>query len=229
MGFWNSVPIVRLQRFEQSQLRWTIYRSLGKLPGLGTDRIAARLHCHASDGRPLIYNIIKCSIGQDAFWCRCYSTEPRMTLGAQPNSIHSEFKLMLRLSCLSFVTYFRFSLLPLSPSFTSRFTRTFSADEFHYSACLSRECIRACRCIYACPRIILGRFSDVYTCVHSYTAYNTLSLQWPEVTDRACSREEYLEKWQRDRGKINVEVDEMYTEYIFRLDCGSNSGNWNLF
>jgi len=118
-------------------------------------------------------------------------------------------------------------VFPLFSSFTARFTHASSADEFHYGACLSWECIRAHVAAFMHVYvIILGRFPDAYT-VHSCTVYDSLSLQRrPEVADRARSREEYLEKRVKGRGKINVETrGEMCVQGIFRLDCGSNSGN----
>jgi len=215
------VPIVRLQRFEQSRLRW-IYRLLRKLPGLGTDRIAARLHCHASDERPLIYNIIKCSIGQDAFWCRCYSIEGWPWSAAELNSLG------IQINAPTILPLFR-HVFPLFPSSTLSFFHV-SLYSCFFCRWISLQCVSQPG-MY--PRMSLHLCMSAYNswsvsrCIHVCAFLHRLqyALCRPEVTDRACSREEYLEKWQRDREKIDVEVDEMYTKYIFRLDCGSNSGN----
>jgi len=105
----------RLQRFEQSRLRWTTYRTFGKSHRLGTDRIAARLHRRDSDDGTRAPIDLWCHKGV-RLGKMCLDVDViRQNRGwlssAVLNSIHSEFKLMPRLSRPSFVTYFRFSLL----------------------------------------------------------------------------------------------------------------------
>lgn len=195
------MPIVRLRRFEQSRLRDGRFTDRSEsCRDLEPNRIAARLHCHGSDGhaRPLIYDVIKVFD-----WAGCVLMS--MLFGrteddsrARPSSIHSEFKLMLWPSLLSFVTYF-----PLFPSAALSF--------FHVSLYLTlflpmnfitvrvstgNVSARTWRCIYACPRIILGRFPNAYTCILAPLTMRSLSKR-PEVTDRARSREEYLEERRR--------------------------------
>jgi len=113
-----------------------------------------------------------------------------MTLerGAEHNSLG------IQINAPTLSSLFR-HVFPLFSSFTTRFTHASSADEFHYGACLSWECIRAHVAAFMHVHvIILGRFPDAYT-VHSCTVYDSLSLQQrPKVADRARSREEYLEK-----------------------------------
>lgn len=162
-------------------------------PDLGTDRIAARLHCHVSDGhaRPLIYDVVKVFD-----WTRCvlmsvlFEDDSR----ARPNSIHSEFKLMLRPSLLSFVTYFRFPLLPLSFFHRPALPTLFLPMNFIYSTCLNRVYVSVHMSLHLCMSAYNSWSVSQCIHVHSCTAYNALSLQRPEVTDRARSREEYLEE-----------------------------------
>lgn len=208
-----TVDRVRLQRFEQSRLRWTIYRLRSEsCIDLETDRIAARLHCRASGGHawpPLIYDIIKVFD-----WARLNVDVIRQCRGwlssaAELNSLGIQINAPI-LSSLFRHVFPAFPFLdPLSFFHVSLLLALLTPMNFITLRVSARERIRAHVAAFMHATYNSWSVSPMHSC----TAYDALSLQQrPKVAD-SLERRIFRGTVEIEEKSV-IETGRMYTGYI---------------